>query len=377
MKQGMGTWRTRRSQQQHAHENMDAAPEHSQMMTLVNSLTDAVLSTDAHGVITIYNAAMIGLLDTNATLHGHHINEIFQLQTLGRTPINVFEELSKSPSIRTRDDLIMPLSDGDHLRLEATFAPILGGSSSTDGYVLILRDVTKIKSLEEERDEFISVVSHELRTPVAIAEGALDNARLLAEKGYTQKVHEALVAAHDQVMFLAKMINDLGTLSRAERGAADETETINLMELASTLHSEFAPRAAEKGLRFDLDVSAQIGVIKVSRLYLTELLQNFIINAIKYTPRGGVTLRMHRRNGAVQFAVIDTGIGIGKTDQKKIFQRFYRAEDYRTRETSGTGLGLYVAGKLAHKLGCTISVKSRLNHGSTFSFELADPPTSA
>ena len=242
---------------------------------------------------------------------------------------------------------------------------------------MILRDVTKIKSLEEERDEFISVVSHELRTPVAIAEGALDNARLLAEKGYTQKVHEALVAAHDQVMFLAKMINDLGTLSRAERGAADETETINLMELASTLHSEFAPRAAEKGLRFDLDVSAQIGVIKVSRLYLTELLQNFIINAIKYTPHGGVTLRMHRRNGVVQFAVIDTGIGIGKTDQKKIFQRFYRAEDYRTRETSGTGLGLYVAGKLAHKLGCTISVKSRLNHGSTFSFELADPPTSA
>ncbi len=372
----MGRWRMGRSQQR-VRDEVKAAPEHSQMMTLVNSLTDAVLSTDAHGVITIYNAAMIGLLDTNATLHGHHINEIFQLQTLGRTPINVFEELSKSPSIRTRDDLIMPLSDGDHLRLEATFAPILGGSSSTDGYVLILRDVTKIKSLEEERDEFISVVSHELRTPVAIAEGALDNARLLAEKGYTQKVHEALVAAHDQVMFLAKMINDLGTLSRAERGAADETETINLMELASTLHSEFAPRAAEKGLRFDLDVSAQIGVIKVSRLYLTELLQNFIINAIKYTPRGGVTLRMHRRNGVVQFAVIDTGIGIGKTDQKKIFQRFYRAEDYRTRETSGTGLGLYVAGKLAHKLGCTISVKSRLNHGSTFSFELAGPPTSA
>lgn len=372
----MGRWRTGRSQQC-GRDETKAAPEHSQMMTLVNSLTDAVLSTDAHGVITIYNAAMIGLLDTNATLHGHHISEIFQLQTLSGTPIDVFEELSKSPSIRTRDDLIMPLSDGDHLRLEATFAPILGGSSSTDGYVLILRDVTKIKSLEQERDEFISVVSHELRTPVAIAEGALDNARLLAEKGYTQKVHEALVAAHDQVMFLAKMINDLGTLSRAERGAADETETINLMELASTLHSEFAPRAAEKGLRFDLDVSAQIGVIKVSRLYLTELLQNFIINAIKYTPHGGVTLRMHRRNGVVQFAVIDTGIGIGKTDQKKIFQRFYRAEDYRTRETSGTGLGLYVAGKLAHKLGCTISVKSRLNHGSTFSFELADPPTSA
>ncbi|MBF1024048.1 MAG: hypothetical protein HXK97_02335, partial [Candidatus Nanogingivalaceae bacterium] len=100
MRQGMGRWRIGRSQQ-HVRDEVKTAPEHSQMMTLVNSLTDAVLSTDAHGVITIYNAAMIGLLDTNAALHGHHINEIFQLQTLSGTPIDVFEELSKSPSIRT------------------------------------------------------------------------------------------------------------------------------------------------------------------------------------------------------------------------------------------------------------------------------------
>ena len=70
------------------------------------------------------------------------------------------------------------------------------------------------------------------------------------------------------------------------------------------------------------------------------------------------------------FSIADTGIGISKSDQAKIFQKFYRSEDYRTRETGGTGLGLYVAAKLAKKIGTTISVKSRLNHGSTFSFEL-------
>ena len=83
-----------------------------------------------------------------------------------------------------------------------------------------------------------------------------------------------------------------------------------------------------------------------------------------------MTLHIRKTDKGILFAVKDTGIGISKTDQKRIFEKFYRSEDYRTRETSGTGLGLYVVQKLAHKLGVTVEVKSRLNHGSTFSFVL-------
>src|SRR5690606_7617328 len=115
---------------------------------------------------------------------------------------------------------------------EITMSPIKSSfksnqkESQEEGYVLIFRDVTKSKSLEEERDEFISVVSHELRTPITIAEGTISNTQLLLERPGTakNKLIESVDTAHEQIMFLARMVNDLSTLSRAERGIADESE---------------------------------------------------------------------------------------------------------------------------------------------------------
>lgn len=367
MLRGRATKRTRQA----AAGQAQSAVEHHKLTTLVNSLTDAVISTDGRGVIGVYNAAAINLLDTNTSIAGKLICDVVAVRTVAGEPVDIRREMAASLAIRTRDDLVLPLDDDDQLRLEVTFAPILGSDpDEPDGYVLILRDITKAKSLEEERDEFISVVSHELRTPVAIAEGSLDNARLLFERGYTDKARDALAEAYDQVIFLSKMVNDLSTLSRAERGIAGEPEEIAVEELARLIYDEYAPQAEAKGLQFNLSVTAHGVSVLTSRLYLQELLQNFITNAIKYTQAGSVTLRIALKDGQVLFAVTDTGIGIGRADQEKIFQRFYRAEDYRTRETSGTGLGLYVAAKLARKLGCRIAVKSRLNHGSTFSISL-------
>ena len=348
------------------------ARERDRALTLINNITDAVFSIDQKGIVKTYNSAALNLLDTNERIDGQYISELIELEA-DDTVLDVFEELSKNSTIRQRDDIIMRLADDDLLRLEATFAPVQTSDNSSetpDNYVLILRDITRMKSLEEERDEFISVVSHELRTPVTIAEGSLSNAEILSERGHHEKVSQAISEAHKQVLFLARMVNDLSTLSRAERGVSDEVETIRTLDLAHQLHSEYAPQAQEKGLVFNLDVIGKPHNVRVSRLYLQELLQNFLTNAIKYTPEGSVTLRIKNIEDEVQFQVADTGIGIGKSDLNKIFARFYRAEDYRTRETSGTGLGLYVSTKLARKLGCKIDVQSRLNHGSTFSFTL-------
>ncbi|MDR1032694.1 MAG: HAMP domain-containing histidine kinase, partial [Candidatus Nomurabacteria bacterium] len=225
---------------------------------------------------------------------------------------------------------------------------------------------------DEERNEFISVVSNELRTPVTIAEGSISNLQMLVEKGITDPkvLKDATGSAHEQVLFLAKMINDLSTLSRAERGVGSETEVIDIRELAVRLFDDYRDDAENKGLRMDIDMKNVTGQIKTSRLYVEEMLQNFITNAIKYTTAGSVTLQVVETKGKVTFSVSDTGIGISRTDQARIFDKFYRSEDYRTRETSGTGLGLYVAAKLARKLNTHISFNSKLNHGSTFSFNM-------
>lgn len=354
--------------------NKKSLSEHQRMITLINNITDAILSTDEHGIINTYNSAALNLIDTNSGINGEHISQVLNLETTDKKPIDIFKELTKSSAIRQRDDVLMKIGDDDYIRLEVTLAPVQGGDKMTpDGYVLILRDITKTKSLEEERDEFISVVSHELRTPIAIAEGSLSNAKLLVERKMTSKIPEAIDESHKQILFLARMINDLSTLSRAERGVADETEIIDIAELAAQINSEYSPQASEKGLTFNLDIGGRLGVVKVSRLYLEEILQNFITNAIRYTPKGSITLSIKKnKSGEVIFKVIDTGIGISKADMAKIFDKFYRAEDYRTRETKGTGLGLYVSAKLAKKLGCKIEVESRLNHGSVFGFRLKE-----
>lgn len=348
--------------------------EHQRLITLINNITDAILSTDEHGIINTYNSAALNLIDTNSGINGEHISQVLELKTVDKKPIDIFKELTKSSTIRQRDDIIMMIDDDDYVRLEVTLAPVQGGDKITpDGYVLILRDVTKTKSLEEERDEFISIVSHELRTPIAIAEGSLSNAKLLVERNITSKIPEAIDESHKQILFLARMVNDLSTLSRAERGIADETEIIDVAELAAQINSEYSPQAAEKNLAFNLDIGGRLGSVQASRLYLEEILQNFITNAIRYTQEGSVTLSIKKnRSGEIIFKIIDTGIGISKADLNKIFDKFYRAEDYRTRETKGTGLGLYVSAKLAKKLGCKIEVESRLNHGSAFGFRLKE-----
>lgn len=351
--------------------------EHERVLTLVNNLAEAILSVDKNGVVRVYNAASLSLLDTNGSLNGHHIDEIVKVQSAEGTPVKLFEELKNIQTVTVRDDLRYALGPDEIIRIEATLSPIRSSFSRSkqsdeyDGYIIILRDVTKAKSLEEERDEFISVVSHELRTPITITEGSISNAQFLLEREADKKIlKDALAMAHDQTIFLARMINDLSTLSRAERGVADASEIINVKEMAEDLYKEYAPQAEEKDLHLNLDLGTKLGQVNVSRLYLHELLQNFITNAIKYTREGSITLSVKASATKVTFAVKDTGIGISKADRDKVFDKFYRAEDYRTRETNGTGLGLYVSAKLSKKLGCKIDLQSRLNHGSTFSFQL-------
>lgn len=362
--------------ERHTHSELMAshareAAERDKIFTLINSFTDAVFSIDKDGIVSAYNSATLNLLDTNTTISGAPINNLFRFETASGKKVDIFDELVRTASIQQRDDWIIRIDENDLIRLEVTLAPVQSSNDTDEpasSYVLIVRDITRVKSLEEERDEFISVVSHELRTPITIAEGSLSNAKLLAERGFESKTIEGIAEAHKQVLFLARMINDLSTLSRAERGVSDDPEDIDVTTLAQQLYNEYAPVAEEKGLHLDLDIQGKPAALHISRLYLQELLQNFITNAIKYTPEGSVTLRVIAEKTAVRFEVSDTGIGIGRADLAHIFQRFYRAEDYRTRETNGTGLGLYVASKLAKKLNCHIDVTSRLNHGSTFSF---------
>lgn len=353
--------------------------QYDRMLTIMNNLTDAAFSTNDHGKILMYNAAALDLLDTNDNLRGRFVTDLFNLADPQKEKVNLIDILKESTRATRRDDLSHSYADGEAVRLEINFAPLRSSYSLSKkgeeqgGYIIIMRDITKQKSLEEERDEFISVVSHELRTPITIVEGSLSNLDVLMKQPKlpdTKMLASTVSTAHDQVLYLAKMVNDLSTLSRAERGVADTPEEIDVTELLQRLHHQYEKEAETRKLHLNLDLGTKLGKVNVSRLYLEELLQNFITNALKYTKDGSVTIVGKRSKDMVCFMVKDTGIGISRSDQNKVFNKFYRSEDYRIRETNGTGLGLYVSTKLAHKLHTQIKLTSRLNHGSSFSFEL-------
>src|SRR5690606_28750268 len=126
---------------------------------------------------------------------------------------------------------------------------------------------------------------------------------------------DAVTMAHDQSLYLAKMVNDLSTLSRAERGVADSAEMIDVQEMLHKLYDEYHDEARSKGLKLDIDLSPKLGSILASRLYVEELLQNFITNAIKYTKKGTIVVSAKKSKGQILFRVKDSGIGISRGDQ--------------------------------------------------------------
>ena len=348
-----------------------AEVERERLLSLINSMADGVIATNEKGKIVLYNGAALNIFDVNSNLAGKQIDQIAKVVDENNQPVKFTDLIIATKVQSTSRDYKISYPDGSVANLYSSIAPVrLGfGKDGNKGFVVLLRDITREKSLEEERDEFISVVSHELRTPIAIAEGNISNAEFIVEKqGGNKAIRDTLKIAHEQVVFLAGMINDLATLSRAERGVLKvEAEPINTHELVEDLLKTYEPDAKAKKLKLRTDMDPKLELLTSSKLYVREVLQNFITNSIKYTEEGSVTIGAVQKPSGVMFEISDTGIGISKSDQERVFDKFFRSEDYRTRANSGTGLGLYVTMKLARIIHAEIDLNSELNKGSIFS----------
>ncbi len=344
--------------------------ERQRLLALLNSLSAAVLAIDDKGKVYLYNAAALELLNTNRDINGNDISDLLPLRDTRGHVVHLLPIMNREGHTINRQDLHYTASDGSAIVLDLTVTPVrlFGlGKNNSGGYIAVFHDITKQKSLDEERDEFISVTSHELRTPLAIAEANLSTALLPGYAKIEPKAKTLFEQAHQNVVFLSQLIEDLTQLSRAERDDLKlDLELIDVKTFAEELVRDYRPQAEAKHLKLKLELSSPSGSIVTSQHELREVLQNFLTNAIKYTAAGNVVLGVQTTENGTVFSVKDSGIGISASDKTKIFTKFYRSEDYRIRETGGTGLGLYITHKLAEKLGVTITFTSKLNHGSIF-----------
>ena len=354
----------------------EASVERERLKSLINSMADGVIAINESLIVVIYNGAALNTLDVNTTISGKPIKDVLKIVDKNRHPADIEQLIRNINTSFSSRDYSIDYKDGSSVKLYLSIAPVhlSYGRGGARGHVLLMRDITREKSLEEERDEFISVVSHEIRTPITIAEGNISNAKLIAERsGNIEQIKQALSQTYDQIVFLSGLINDLATLSRAERGKLNvEIANINAHDLIKELADSYSKQAEHKKIRLITDIDPRLEVLHSSKLYVREILQNFVTNAIKYTEKGSITIGAKMIKKGVLFRVQDTGIGISKSDQEKIFDRFFRSEDYRTRQNSGTGLGLYVTMKLARLIHAEIEVQSELNKGSTFQIFIPD-----
>jgi signal transduction histidine kinase len=243
--------------------------------------------------------------------------------------------------------------------LRATITP-----ATDDATLVILRDVTRQRRLEAVRRDFVANASHELKTPAATIQAAAETVRQAAEDDPAAVLHFASQLEREAVR-LSRIVADLLDLSRLESGSALD-DLVSLGAAAREEGQRLEEAAGRAGVALELRTEGDQPV-RGSQRDLALLVRNLIDNAIRYSHRGGrVSITVDSNDDELTLRVSDTGIGIPSRDISRIFERFYRVDRARSRETGGTGLGLAIVKHVVENHGGKIEVDSELGRGTTF-----------
>ena len=249
---------------------------------------------------------------------------------------------------------------------QMTSVPMGADNGSVSGAVVLFHDITALKRADEVRRDFVANVSHELRTPLSILRGyietMLDDPKM--PRGETIRILEVMDQHSKRLGLLA---NDLLTLARLESGTSTvQFSEIDLLRFLSDLVRDWGKKFGTKNLEPIVEVSDDCSTIRADEERLREVFDNLLDNAVKYSGNGGaIRLASERCNGEVILTVSDSGVGIGREDLPRIFERFYRADKARSRELGGTGLGLSIVKHIVQLHGGRVEAESELGKGTT------------
>ena len=336
-----------------------------QLETLLNSMQDAVIAVSPDGLVRWANQPMDRLVPQHTRLNAPVVETIRDPDFLATV-----NAAMTSKEVKTaRATSIVPLRAFD-----VTAAPLPDG-----GVVTVLRDLTETERVEKTRRDFIANVSHELRTPLTSIQGYTETIldTLPEDSGSTREFLEII---RKNTVRMARLTEDLLTLARVESGETRfETEPVPPVELLHDAEESF--REIARGQGIDLQImdshngsgsAESLPPVLADREAIHQVFSNLIDNAMKYG-RGGGRVELGARAAAqrgIEFYVRDFGAGISSEHLPRLFERFYRVDKARSRESGGTGLGLAIAKHIMRAHGGAIRAESELNHGSTFVFTL-------
>ena len=344
----------------------DLGTEKSRIHTIIDSIPNGIVVTNTGGQVVLMNPAFSRLLDLAAdTATGGQISAYLPDEGLCRLIV----EISNGRHVDFDDISTYEFSVGDDRFLMARGRPVLGKRNACLGAVVTVIDITNMKVLDRLKSEFVAKVSHELRSPLSTIHEQL--ALVLNDlMGQLSESEEHLLSrAKEKTQGLISTIGDLLDLSRIESGTTcQESKPVQLEDLLSNIVKFLGSRAIIKAQTLTVDRPADpLPTIKADPLALESIFGNLITNAINYTPNGGEIVVKADMNGInLRVRVIDNGFGIEARYLDKIFDRFFRVKNDKTRFITGTGLGLPIVKGLVEALRGRISVESVPDTGTTF-----------
>lgn len=355
---------------------------------ILGAIEDGVVIVDRENIVHLFNPAasnITGWLAPEAV--GQDINKVMPLVNDKGEPLPpqnhpFTQALVEGHVVRDSNASILSRNNRQ-TAISIVVSPIVEKQDQPPEIAVgVFRDISKERMQEQQRSDFISTASHEMRTPITAIEGYLSLALNEKTAKIDANAKNYLTKALDSTHHLGQLFQDLLTSSKADDGRLQSNPVVVEMgEIVQqiTESSRFKANDKHLSLNFVMSSDKEIAGGKVVRPFyyvfvdptrMTEVMQNLIDNAIKYTPEGSIQVRLTGDAQTIQIQIQDTGPGIPAEDIPHLFQKFYRVDNTATRTIGGTGLGLYICRKIVELYSGRIWVESQLGKGSTFFINL-------
>jgi PAS domain S-box-containing protein len=348
---------------------LEAAKSHA----ILEGVADGVMVTDAKGEITLFNAAAERILQVHRTdVIGRTISEMSGLLSLAGVSWGELARRWGQGNIQLDTEVLYDERlELDDRVISVRVAPVVR-QDVFEGTVSVFRDITTDVEVDRMKSELVSSVSHELRTPMTSIKGYIDllYSGMAGPVSDDQKRFLQIVKTNADRLTL--LVNDLLDLSRIEMGRLKLTvEPVDPQNIINIVLANHTPDAMKRQQVLSSTIKGTLPMVRADPGRITQILTNLVSNAIYYTPTGGtITVDARVVDGFLQMHIRDTGIGVKKEDQPKLFSRFFRADTPLVQARSGTGLGLTIVRSLVELQGGEAWFESTYGRGSTFSFSL-------
>jgi two-component system, OmpR family, phosphate regulon sensor histidine kinase PhoR len=347
----------------------DIAKQKSRMRVMINLISDGVLTTDNRKRVALANPAFLRLMGCfDKEVIGRPVTDIVKESKL----IDMVEKALEQPPktfVELTDEFTIAEKGDEEKIIGARCIPFRDRLDRNLGTVTVLHDITALKKLDKIKSNFVSMVAHEIKSPL---NSILMQLKVVLDGlagDLTEKQREILTRSSERISSLATLSGELLDIAKIESGLINqEKETLDIVKLAAAQTEFHQDRAAAKSLELIFEPTATPARIMGNRTNIEEVVTNLITNAIRYTPEKGtirVSVTVDKNYACIHVA--DTGFGISTEDQEKIFQRFYRVKNEKTRFINGTGLGLAIVKSIVDAHHGMIKIDSRIDEGTTFS----------